>query len=79
MRSARCRGHGGQIVASDSTRSAFGTAASGPRFRDLGLYRLKGLSLDVRLYQVDGDDASWDFPPLRASPAAELGFGAPRA
>jgi class 3 adenylate cyclase len=62
-------GHGGQIVASDSTRAAFGAAGSGASFRDLGLYRLKGIPLDVRLYQVDTDHASSNFPPLRATPA----------
>ena len=62
-------GHGGQIVASDSTRSAFGAAADGATFRDLGLYRLKGIPLDVRLYQVDADHSSSGFPPLRATPA----------
>lgn len=62
-------GHGGQIVASDSTRAAFGDADDGASFRDLGLFRLKGIPLDVRLYQVDADHASSDFPPLRATPA----------
>jgi class 3 adenylate cyclase len=61
-------GHGGQIVASDSTRTAAGAAGLGISFRDLGLYRLKGIALDVRLFQVDTDDLSSEFPPLRASP-----------
>lgn len=61
-------GHGGQIIASDSTRAAV-EAASAISFRDLGLYRLKGIPLDVRLFQVDADDLPLDFPPLRASPA----------
>ncbi len=61
-------GHGGQIVVSDSTRTAAGEA-DGVHFRDLGLYRLKGIPLDVRLYQVDADELPSEFPPLRANPA----------
>ena len=57
-------GHGGQIVASDSTRAA-AAAESEASFRDLGLYRLKGIPLDVRLYQIDADPESPEFPPLR--------------
>ncbi|HYI33860.1 MAG TPA: adenylate/guanylate cyclase domain-containing protein [Glaciibacter sp.] len=61
-------GHGGQIVASDSTRAAVGADDSTARFRDLGLYRLKGIPLDVRLYQVDAVGDSPEFPPLRGVP-----------
>jgi class 3 adenylate cyclase len=61
-------GHGGQIVASDSTKAAVAAGVLGVSFRDLGLYRLKGIPLDVRLYQVDGDQVSPEFPPLRGIP-----------
>jgi predicted ATPase len=56
-RIAAC-GHGGQILVSASTAALVGTE----ELRDLGLHRLKDLSVPERIYQLGGDD----FPPLKS-------------
>jgi DNA-binding NarL/FixJ family response regulator/class 3 adenylate cyclase len=54
-------GHGGQILATETTRSA----APGVEFRDLGEYALRGLPAPERLYQLVAPGLRAEFPPLR--------------
>jgi predicted ATPase/class 3 adenylate cyclase len=65
-------GHGGQVLVSDATQ-ALGRAENGPRFRDLGLQRLKDFE-PLRLYQLEADGLAAEFPALRSasSPFAPL-------
>jgi class 3 adenylate cyclase len=63
-------GHGGQIVASDETVAEL----SGVPLRELGEYRLEGLSVPQRIYQLMADDLPRDFPPLRNT-ISTLGAG----
>jgi DNA-binding NarL/FixJ family response regulator len=62
-------GHGGQVLFSETTRSALREPQDA---RDLGLHQLRGLDQPERIYQL-GDR---EFPPLRADVADE-GLGAP--
>jgi predicted ATPase/class 3 adenylate cyclase len=58
--------HGGQIVASATTRSqARQELDADIALRDLGEHRLKDLSAPERLYQVVADGLGAEFPPLR--------------
>ena len=57
-------GHGGQILASRSTRDLAGSHS----LRDLGEHRLKDLTAPERIYQL-GDR---DFPPLKSLNATNL-------
>lgn len=59
-------GHGGQILASRSTRDALKAAgARDVRFRSAGTHRLAGLPRAVGLFQVHADGLATSFPPLR--------------
>ena len=59
-------GHGGQIVASASTREAVqSTNGRDVRFVALGDHRLRGLPAPVPLYQVAAAGLPRRFPPLR--------------
>ena len=58
-------GHGGQIVVSGPTRAEL---SGGVELRDLGEYRLHGLTEPERLYQVVAPGLAEDFPPLRIEP-----------
>jgi DNA-binding NarL/FixJ family response regulator/class 3 adenylate cyclase len=65
-------GHGGQILLSESARSA----AGGVQAVDLGEHRLKGLPQPERIYQLVGEGLSRTFPPLRIeSPKSQLDTG----
>jgi predicted ATPase/class 3 adenylate cyclase len=55
---------GGQVLVSEATRSLITDV--GIKCRELGLYVMKGLSRNERLYQLEGPDLHADFPPLRA-------------
>ena len=60
--------HGGQILVSDATRALVtGSLPSDVRLRDLGTYRLRDLTEDERLAQVDADGLPTAFPPPRTS------------
>jgi DNA-binding NarL/FixJ family response regulator/class 3 adenylate cyclase len=54
-------GHGGQIVASESTIAELDGFTS----RDLGEHRIEGLPEAIAIRQVLADDLPHDFPPLR--------------
>jgi DNA-binding NarL/FixJ family response regulator/class 3 adenylate cyclase len=54
-------GHGGQILASESTIATLDEFES----RSLGQHRIEGLSETVSIRQVLADDLPRDFPPLR--------------
>ncbi len=55
---------GGQVLISEATRSLI--ADTGIRCRELGLYAMKGLSRNEKLYQLQSSDLDQDFPPVRA-------------
>ncbi|HZE28730.1 MAG TPA: NB-ARC domain-containing protein [Gaiellaceae bacterium] len=55
-------GHGGQVLVSETTRALLDDAT---RLRDLGEHRLKDLSRPQRLYQLELDGLSSEFPPLQ--------------
>ncbi len=57
--------HGGQIVASQTTRDLASNLPSGVAFADLGDHRLKDLPVPERLFQVVAPDLAHEFPPLR--------------
>ena len=61
-------GHGGQVLLSETARSAL---REPHELRDLGAHQLRGLDQPERIYQL-GDR---DFPPLRAD-VADVGLGA---
>jgi class 3 adenylate cyclase len=63
-------GHGGQIVASDTTREAIRERIVDASFTDLGRYELKGIPRPVRLYQVAAAGQELTFAPLRAEPTS---------
>jgi predicted ATPase/class 3 adenylate cyclase len=54
-------GHGGQVLASETTRSL---AGPGFEFRDLGRHLLKGLEQEETIYQVIVPGLPAEFPPL---------------
>ncbi len=58
-------GHGGQIVASGSTREAVDHGPERFAWLDLGEHRLKDLERPERLYQLTADGLIRQFPPLR--------------
>ncbi len=63
-------GHGGQILASQTTHSLLDDdELPGIGFRDLGEYHLKDLDRPERIYQVDVDGLAAEFPPLRTADA----------
>jgi predicted ATPase/class 3 adenylate cyclase len=55
---------GGQVLISETTRSLISDTAV--KCRELGLYVMKGLSRNERLYQLEGPGLPGDFPPVRA-------------
>ncbi|HEX2403439.1 MAG TPA: adenylate/guanylate cyclase domain-containing protein, partial [Acidimicrobiia bacterium] len=55
---------GGQVLVSEATRSLI--IDTGIKCRELGLYAMKGLSRNERLYQLEGPGLKTDFPPVRA-------------
>jgi predicted ATPase len=55
---------GGQVLVSEATKSLI--TDTGIKCRELGLYAMKGLSRNERLYQLEGPDLKRDFPPVRA-------------
>ena len=55
---------GGQVLISETTRSLISDTAV--KCRELGLYAMKGLSRNERLYQLEGPGLPGDFPPVRA-------------
>jgi len=61
-------GHGGQVLVSESARTAL---RAKEEMRDLGVHQLRGLDQPERIYQLGGHE----FPPLR-SDVAEQGLGA---
>jgi class 3 adenylate cyclase len=63
--------HGGQVLLSNATRELLEDGLAGVSIRDLGLYRLKDLDRDERLYQLDVAGLRSDFPPLKAQRVAE--------
>jgi DNA-binding NarL/FixJ family response regulator/class 3 adenylate cyclase len=63
-------GHGGQIVASEETVRAL----EGFHARELGEFRLQGLSSPERICQLLAEDLPRDFPPLRNT-VSTLGAG----
>src|SRR5919198_5671779 len=63
--------HGGQVLLSNPTRELMDEGLAGVSIRDLGMYRLKDLDRDERLYQLDVTGLRSDFPPLKAPRVAE--------
>jgi predicted ATPase/class 3 adenylate cyclase len=60
-------GHGGQVLLSDATRALVSRdLPEGLRLRDLGEHRLKDLALSVRIFQLDIDGLTGEFPVLRS-------------
>jgi len=60
-------GHGGQVLLSEATRALVAQdLPGGLRLRDLGEHRLKDLALSVRIFQLDIDGLTRDFPALRS-------------
>ena len=55
---------GGQVLLSEATRALI--ADSEIKCRELGLYAMKGLSRNEKLYQLLAPDLDRDFPPIRA-------------
>jgi predicted ATPase/class 3 adenylate cyclase len=55
---------GGQVLLSEATRALI--ADSEIKCRELGLYAMKGLSRNEKLYQLQGPDLDRDFRPIRA-------------
>src|SRR5579859_143837 len=53
-------GHGGQVLLSQTTRALVDTGV-----RDLGPHRLKDLSAPERIFQLEIDGLTTEFPPLR--------------
>lgn len=56
-------GHGGQVLAAESTETA--AADAGVEFVDLGDHFLRGLTRPERIFQLVGTGLRRDFPPLR--------------
>ena len=55
-------GHGGQVLVSETTAALL----DGPPLRDLGPQRLKDMLGPIRLYQLEIDGLSGEFPPIRS-------------
>jgi len=55
---------GGQVLVFEATRSLITDV--GIKCRELGLYVMRGLTRNERLYQLEGPDLDADFPPVRA-------------
>ena len=64
-------GHGGQILASQSTASVLSDdELDGIALRDLGEHKLKDLAQPERIYELRVDGLRDDFPPLNTERAA---------
>ncbi len=59
-------GHGGQVLATESTRLLAGDPGPGITLRDLGEHRLKDVARPERIYQVEADGLDATFPALRS-------------
>ena len=66
-------GHGGQVLLSQTTRSLVDA-----NVRDLGVHRLKDLSAPERIYQLEIDDLSGEFPLLKTIEAGMKNLPMPR-
>src|SRR5438128_7810363 len=66
-------GHGGQVLLSQSTRALIDQES-----RDLGAHRLKDLSAPERIYQLEIEGLSCDFPLLKTIEAGIRNLPAPR-
>jgi DNA-binding NarL/FixJ family response regulator/class 3 adenylate cyclase len=66
-------GHGGQILASRTTRELGG--GTGCDFRALGPHRLRGLGAPEEVFQVVAEGLETKFPPLRLDAAGLAGTG----
>ncbi len=63
-------GHGGQVLVSDATRGLVEQdLPEGLRLRDLGTHRLKDLARPMRIWQLDIEGLSTEFPALRTTDA----------
>ena len=68
--------HGGQILVSSETRAALkGSLPAGLRFRNLGRYRLPGLTKSEALFQVEAGGLISDFPPPRIRAGSSIQRG----
>ena len=64
-------GHGGQILASQSTASVLADDdLGGVSLRDLGEHKLKDLARPERIYELRVDGLQQDFAPLKTEGAA---------
>lgn len=59
-------GHGGQILASGLTAALLKSQTSAAGFIDLGTHRLKDLTEPEHVFQLSGEIAQREFPPLRS-------------
>jgi predicted ATPase len=66
-------GHGGQVLLSQTTRALVDSDV-----RDLGVHRLKDLSAPERIYQLDIEGLSCDFPLLKTIEAGTKNLPASR-
>jgi non-specific serine/threonine protein kinase len=74
----RSLAHGGQIIVSEITAGLVQDIyPGGVSLRDLGQFRLRGLTRPERVYQVVHPDLPADFPPLRYSVGASSPLPAP--
>jgi len=65
-------GHGGQILVSEATaRLTEYSLPEGARFEDLGSHRLRDLTHEEHIYQLDVAGLASDFPPLRTLTATK--------
>jgi class 3 adenylate cyclase len=63
--------HGGQIVVSGETvRAIDGSVPAGIGLRNLGRFRLRGLTRPEALFQVEAEGLPAEFPPLRTEMAS---------
>src|SRR3990170_1416494 len=66
-------GHGGQVLRSQATHALVDTGV-----RDLGPHRLKDLTTPERIFQLEIDGLSSEFPPLKTLDAGMRNLPAPR-
>jgi len=66
-------GHGGQVLLSQATQALVDADV-----RDLGPHRLKDLSVAERIFQLEIDGLSSEFPPLKTLEAGMRNLPAPR-
>ena len=65
-------GTAGQVLASQATASVlFDDEPDGLALRDLGEHELKDFDRPERIYQLEVDGLSAEFPPIKASPSRE--------